>query len=75
MTSLTQAEHEVLELLSQASNKFCAEVVGSDWTRSFDINEWVTHVHALQHTVMAQAAARAYPLLYRLQGEVLDESV
>lgn len=33
-----------------------------------DVNDAVFHVHALQHMVLANAAARCYPDQYRLFG-------
>jgi hypothetical protein len=33
-----------------------------------DLEEVVLHIHALQHMILAQAAARAYPDRYRLLG-------
>jgi hypothetical protein len=42
-------------------------------TRDGDLRELVAHVHGLQHTIMAQAAARAYPKRFRLLGGVVGE--
>lgn len=47
-------------------------IVGDDRTREADLGELVIHIHAIQHAVMAQAAARAYPDLYRLLGATLS---
>jgi len=40
---------------------------GHDWT------EAAQRIHGLQHMVMAQAAARAFPHLYRELGEITDD--
>lgn len=64
---LTDDEHEFVEQLGRAWNLLC-DVVGSGSSRSGDLAEAATHVHALQNLVLAQAAARAYPDRYRLLG-------
>lgn len=46
-------------------------VVGDGPTRDSDLDELIHHVHAIQHAVMGQAAARAYPATYRLLGSTL----
>ena len=65
---LTSDEHAAIKT---CANTWLAirKVVGSGETRSADLGEVVAHIHALQHFVMAQAAARAYPDLYRLAGQ------
>lgn len=65
---LTDDEHEVIRLLAEAWN-LLNQCAGSGRTRAADMGEAALHVHALQHAVMAQAAARAYPDIYRLLGE------
>lgn len=69
---LTDLEHEVVHDLGQVWNKLC-KMVERGRTRGPDLDEAVAHVHALQHFVMSQAAARAYPDKYRLLGTVPDE--
>jgi hypothetical protein len=64
---LTAAEHDVIKALGDVWGDIC-KVVGTGPSRSADLSEVVFHVHALQHFVMAQAAARTYPDLYRLAG-------
>lgn len=70
---LTEAEHEVVELLGKAWNAFIQGVVREDGpTAEHDRAEFLTHIHDAQHAIMAQAAGRAYPNRYRLIGEVIE---
>lgn len=76
---LTLAEHEIIKLLGQAASKFATDVIGwrkgeemTDVQRD-DLAEFVDKIHQLQHTVLAQAASRAYPHLYRPAGRVTWE--
>ncbi len=68
---LTEPELRVVKMLGDVASVFALEIVGNGDTREHDVNEFVAHVHALQHTVMAQAAARAHPELLRLLGGTL----
>lgn len=43
-------------------------IVAAGETRPADLTELHAHIHAIQHAIMSQAAARAYPLLYRPLG-------
>lgn len=70
---LTNDEHAAVMAVADAWEAVCA-VVGNGPTRDADLKEVIFHVHALQHLVMAQAAARAYPAMYRLLGESLSPS-
>jgi hypothetical protein len=58
---LTDGEHEAIRLLGQAFS-----VWAKDGVTGKDMDEFVSIIHQGQHMVMAQAAARAYPDLYRL---------
>lgn len=64
---LTPQEHAAIKQAATLWNTLC-EVVPDGPTRNADLAELIHHVHAIQHTVMAQAAARAHPTLYRLLG-------
>lgn len=64
---MTDDEHAAVQQVACAWAAIC-KIVGDEPTRSADLSEVVFHVHALQHFVMAQAAARCYPALYRLAG-------
>lgn len=70
MAPLTDQEHAAISACADAWNAI-VPIVGDGPTREQDLNEIAAHIHALQHFVMAQAAARAYPDLYRLAGETL----
>jgi hypothetical protein len=70
---MTDAEHRLLDLLSQVVRGFTevyeADVQRGDSnpnTHTGDLHEVVNHVHDLLARVLARAAARAYPGRYRL---------
>jgi hypothetical protein len=65
---LTSEEQHCMRMLSEVAD-LMSRIIGHDTTRAGDWNEAATHIHNLQHMVMAQAAARAYPDTYRLLGE------
>jgi hypothetical protein len=68
---LTPDEHRAIQQAGVLWGTLCA-VVADGPTRTADLAELIVHVHAIQHAVMAQAAARAHPDLYRLLGSTLD---
>ena len=41
-------------------------IAANDWTEAAE------RIHAIQHQIMAQAAARAYPHLFRLMGSKIS---
>jgi hypothetical protein len=49
-------------------------IVGDGPSREADLRELMYHIHAIQRAIMAQAACRAYPQLFRLLGEELEET-
>ena len=65
---LTDAEHAAMDAIADAWRAVCG-ITGAGPTRRDDLGEMCLHIHALQHYVLAQAAARAYPGKYRLAGE------
>lgn len=65
---LTAAEHRALALTGQLAMELNL-IVGNGPSRGADLQELVHHLHAIQHTIMAQAAARTYPETLRLLGE------
>jgi hypothetical protein len=67
----TAAELAALDLAARLAEKL-SQVVGDGPTRAHDLNELLVHVHAIQHALMAQAAARLYPERFRLLGGVVD---
>ena len=69
--SLTPPELHALTLTRELVDLVCGQVIGYGTSRQHDVAEFVWHVHAIQHTIMSQAAARAYPTQLRLLGESL----
>jgi len=67
---LTPDEMEAMRLSAELANMI-ARVVTWGPTRDADLAEIFVHLHAVQHAVLAQAAARAYPNDFRLLGEIL----
>ncbi len=67
---LTKTELEAVKALADAYGLVVA-TIGKGPSRSRDVAEVALHIHNLQHFVMAQAAARAYPDLFRLAGETV----
>lgn len=74
---LTDEEHECLEALAKAANLGfkiikMGGVLSRQQTRTscdgHDADEWAHHIHLCQQTILAQAAARAFPERYRLLG-------
>ena len=68
---LTPAEMEAVRLAGELWNALCAAIPDGP-TRGADLRELCDKVHQIQHTVMANAAARAYPEMYRPLGGRLD---
>lgn len=64
---LTENEHEALSHLGRAANSIRL-MLGDGPLADNDWSEAAADIHRLQHMVMAQAAARAYPDRYRLGG-------
>ena len=67
---LTEAEHTAIQQAATLWNALCAAIPDGP-TRDADLRELCAHVHAIQHAVMANAAARAYPETYRTLGGTL----
>jgi hypothetical protein len=69
---LSYSELFVLDLLGRAMSEFEANIAGRERrTRDGDVAEFADKIHQLQRTIMAQAAARAYPQLLRLAGGIV----
>jgi len=68
VAGLTDDEHHAIELTTALWNQLSA-IVGQGPTRAPDLAELAIHIHAIQTTVLAQAAARTHPDRYRLLGE------
>ena len=65
---LTAAELRAMNLTVELTNLVCQSVIADGSGRGGDVNEFVGMIHAIQHIIMAQAAARAHPDLFRLLG-------
>ena len=65
---MTDLEREIVQDLGDVWAKI-REAVGKGKNRKDDLRELAVHLHALQHAVMAQATARAFPDDYRMLGD------
>jgi hypothetical protein len=64
---LTAEELELMDVLCDAANRF-RRILGASRTTEGDWAEIADKIHQLQTMVMAQAAGRRYPELFRLLG-------
>jgi len=71
---LTDDEHALVHKLGECASEYVgvlADAAGVEGANPLpsplqhDVGEFVAHIHDLQHAVMARAAIRAYPDLYR----------
>lgn len=67
---LTDEERQIVRDLGAIWGRITA-IVGDGPTRAADLHEIVAHIHALQHMIMSNAAARAFPTEFRLLGEMI----
>lgn len=65
---LTLAEKEVVKVLGECASRYKHEILEPGPNFDPDLSEFISHIHDLQWRVLAQAAARACPDDYRLQG-------
>jgi uncharacterized protein YihD (DUF1040 family) len=65
---LTDLEKVLCDNLGLIWQQF-VEVINQNGGYDFDLNEIVHHIHILQRYVMSNAAARAYPGLFRGLGQ------
>jgi hypothetical protein len=68
---LTPNELAAMQMTAELANLVMGLVIADGPTRQQDCAEFAQRVHAIQHTIMAQAAARAYPSEFRLLGGVV----
>lgn len=66
--ALSEDEHTAIKMTADLWNHLVQKVVGGEATREQDLSELCIHIHAIQHAIMGQAAARAHPELYRFLG-------
>ena len=71
---LNDFEHGIATKVAELASDFIY-LVGEGETAAADFAEILPHLHALQQTVMAQAAARAHPGRYRGLGETEEFTV
>lgn len=65
---LTLEEREALDISASLANAL-RRIIGEGPQAENDWSEAAAKIHDLQHMVMAQAAARAYPDSFRLLGQ------
>jgi len=71
---LTTAERKALELTGELANLVHHQVISGGPMHDHDWNEFAMRIHAVQHMIMAQAAARAYPDDFRLLGGTIGSA-
>lgn len=64
---LTPAEHDAIAQTAELWKILCS-ITSDGPAREGDLRELIFHIHGIQRAVLKQAAARAYPDLYRLLG-------
>ena len=69
--ALNDFEHGIASKVADLAADFI-QLVGDGDTAAADFAEILPHLHALQQTVMSQAAARAHPGMYRPLGETIE---
>lgn len=67
---LTENEHLAIQAAGDLWGMITA-IVEEGPPRESDLAELIIHIHAIQHAVMANAAARAYPTQLRRLGATL----
>jgi hypothetical protein len=72
MIPMRQNEHDAVRLAGQLYAE-CEAIIEDGETREADLTELRIHIHAIQHAIMAQSAARTFPRLYRLLGQTVEE--
>ncbi|MBC9005164.1 hypothetical protein [Micromonospora aurantiaca (nom. illeg.)] len=70
---LTELEHKAMGLTAELWETLC-HVVGTAASAGQDLAELAAPINALQHAILAQAAARAYPDRYRLLGGAITRT-
>lgn len=71
---LTAAEMSVIDQTATIWNTMVRDVIGTGRSRAGDISELAGHIHAIQQSVMSNAAARAYPSKLRTLGGTIQET-
>lgn len=68
---LTDAEHRAMDLTVELRNVIRNEIIAEGAGARQDRAELAADIHRIQHRILRQAAARAYPDRYRLLGAAL----
>ena len=68
---LTPDEQEAMRLSGELAS-LCHRIIGNGPQAANDWSEMAVRIHGVQHMILAQAAARAYPDEYRLLGGTLN---
>lgn len=69
---LTDLEQAAMDTTATLANQL-RQLIGSGPTAAADWQEAAAEIHVIQHRIMAQAAARDHPELYRLMGGRVGE--
>lgn len=69
---LSDDEFEALDLTADLFDLVAHRIIERGPSADADLREFTSHIHAIQHTIMSQAAARAYPKSLRLLGASLE---
>lgn len=67
---MTDEEHEFMRLSGQMAS-LARTIIGDGPQADHDWAEFTVRIHAVQHMIMRQCAARAFPDLYRQLGETI----
>lgn len=68
---LTNAEEFALSTTVELVNVMATRVIADGPTRDADLGEFASHIHAIQHMIMSQPLARAFPDRFRLLGRTI----
>lgn len=68
---LNEAEKQIVADLADISSRMANVIIAQGPNFAPDWNEAALHIHGIQNMILKQAAARAYPDVYRLLGESL----
>ena len=68
MELLTEQEKDAVDLAGKLATALSRIIPERGFNRADDLNELLAHIHIIQRSVMANAAARAYPGQFRQLG-------
>jgi hypothetical protein len=70
---MTSDEHRAIQMTVDLWNLLVNNIVGDGLSRENDLAELASDIHRVQERLLAQAASRAYPHLYRGLGGTVKE--